>query len=299
MGFLLVRWRYLYGWHFLSFGVITAAFISIYTGAASVELQSVRAEAERIATRAGEAVLPYFNQPHEEVFKSNIYDVVTEGDKAAEAVIVAALREAFPHYAIVSEEGGSGLVPEGEAEYCWYIDPIDGTTNFAANLPLFAISIALADRALNPLVGVVYNPVYGEMFSAAKGCGTTLNGTPIHVTATAEMHRAVFSTGFSYQRHTRPDNNLRAWEAMLMTVRDMRRFGSAALDMCFVAAGRLDGYWERYIHSWDCLAALLCVTEAGGRVSDYSGGSDKLLTGDEVVATNGLLHDDVLRVLNE
>jgi myo-inositol-1(or 4)-monophosphatase len=263
-----------------------------------VDLQNICTAAEAIAMRAGEAVLPYFNQPHQEVIKSNIYDVVTEGDKAAEAVIVAALREQYPQFGIVSEEGGAGLVPAEEAEYCWYIDPIDGTTNFATNLPLFSISIALADRALNPLVGVVYNPVYGEMFSAAKGCGATLNGKSIHVTTTTELNRAVLSTGFSYQRHTRTDNNLRAWEAMLMAARDMRRLGSAALDLCFVAAGRLDGYWERYIHSWDCLAALLCVTEAGGRVSDYSGSTEKLLTGDEVVATNGLLHDDVLRVLN-
>ena len=263
-----------------------------------MDLQSIRAAVEQVAARAGEAVMPYFNQPHQEIIKSNIYDVVTEGDKAAEAIIIPALQELFPKYGILSEEGGVGLVPPDEAEYCWHIDPIDGTTNFATNLPLFAISIALADRALNPLVGVVYNPVYGEMFSAAKGCGATLNGKPIRVTTTAEMNRAVLSTGFSYQRHTRPDNNLRAWEAMLMSVRDMRRFGSAALDLCFVAAGRLDGYWERYIHSWDCLAALLCVTEAGGRVSDYSGGSARLLTGEEVVASNGLLHDDVLRVLN-
>lgn len=263
-----------------------------------MDLLSIRAAVEAVAVRAGDAIMPYFNQPHQEVIKSNIFDVVTEGDKAAEAVIIPALLEAYPQYGIVSEEGGVGQVPADEAEYCWYIDPIDGTTNFATNLPMFAVSIALADRDLNPLVGVVYNPVYGEMFSAAKGCGATLNGKPIHVTTTSALNRAVLSTGFSYQRHTNEDNNLRAWEAMLMSARDMRRFGSAALDLCFVAAGRLDGYWERYLHSWDCLAALLCVTEAGGRISDYSGGSAKLLTGEEVVGTNGLLHDEVLRVLN-
>jgi myo-inositol-1(or 4)-monophosphatase len=263
-----------------------------------VDLQSIRAAVEAIAMRAGEAVMPYFNQPHQEVTKSNIYDVVTEGDKASEAVIIPALQAAFPDHAILSEEGGSGLVAVGQADYCWHVDPIDGTTNFATNLPLFSISVALADRALNPLVGVVYNPVYHEMFSAAKGHGTTLNGQPIRVTRTDELSRAVLSTGFSYQRHTLEDNNLKAWETMLMSARDLRRLGSAALDLCFVAAGRLDGYWERNIHSWDCLAGVLCVTEAGGAASDYSGGTAKLHTGEELVATNGLIHQDVLRMLN-
>jgi myo-inositol-1(or 4)-monophosphatase len=263
-----------------------------------VDLQNIRTATEVIAVRAGEAVMPYFNQPHQEIIKSSVYDVVTEGDKAAEAVIIPALVEMFPRYGIMSEEGGSGLVAADEAEYCWYIDPIDGTTNFATNLPFFSISIALADRALNPLVGVVYNPVYREMFSAAKGYGATLNGQPIRVTRTDALNRAVFSTGFSYNRHTIPDNNLHEFETMLMASRDMRRFGSAALDLCFVAAGRLDGYWEKHIHSWDCLAGILCVTEAGGRATDYSGGEARLLTGEELVATNRLLHDEVLRILN-
>ncbi|HLU10167.1 MAG TPA: inositol monophosphatase family protein [Oceanobacillus sp.] len=263
-----------------------------------MDLQSIRATAENIAVHAGETVMPFFNQPHQETIKTNIYDVVTEGDKAAEAVIIPALQEAFPQHGIVSEEGGGGLVAASEAEYSWYIDPIDGTTNFANNIPFFAISIALADRALNPLVGVVYNPVSRELYSAAKGFGATLNGNPIRVTQNDALNRAVLSTGFSYERHTQEDNNLRAWEAMLMAARDLRRFGAAALDLCFVAAGRLDGFWERYIHSWDCLAGILCVLEAGGKATDYSGGTSKLLTGDEIVATNGLLHEDVLRVLH-
>lgn len=263
-----------------------------------MDLQSIRTAAEAIAVRAGEAVIPFFNQPHQEVTKSNIYDVVTEGDKASEAVIIPALQAAFPDYGIVSEEGGVGLVAPEDAEYSWHIDPIDGTTNFAANLPLFGISIALADRNLNPVVGVVYSPIYREMYSAAKGFGATLNGQPIHVTQTTALNRAVMSTGFSYHRHTVADNNLKAWETMLMNVRDMRRFGAASLDLCFVAAGRLDGYWERYLHSWDCLAGILCITEAGGKVTDYNGGTEQLYGGDSLVATNGLLHDEVLRLLN-
>jgi len=163
---------------------------------------------------------------------------------------------------------------------------------------MFCVSIALADRNLVPLVGVVYNPVYGEMFSAARGFGATFNGRQIHVTGTTELSRAVLSTGFAYDRHTLADNNLGHWEAMLMAARDLRRFGSAALDLAFVAAGRLDGYWEKPLHSWDCLAGLLLVEEAGGQTSDYSGAKTNLYSGAEVVGTNGLLHDRVLAVLN-
>ena len=199
----------------------------------------------------------------------------------------------------MSAKKAAGSDTDAAAEYAWYVDPIDGTTNFASNLPFFSVSIALAGRDLVPLVGVVYNPVYGEMFSAARGFGATFNGRPIHVTGTAELSRAVLSTGFSYDRHTAAYNNLAQWEAMLMEARDMRRFGSAALDLAFVAAGRLDGYWERPLHSWDCLAGLLLVEEAGGQTSDYSGGKANLYSGAEVVATNGLLHDRVLAVLNQ
>lgn len=261
------------------------------------DLQAIRADLQTIAARAGEAVMPFFNQPHQETIKSNLYDVVTEGDKASEAVIVPALQAAYPEWGIISEEGAAaGENPD--AQYFWHIDPIDGTTNFATNLPLFAISIALADRALQPLVGVVYNPVYREMFSAARGFGATLNGAPIHVTTTDALNRAVLSTGFSYQRHTVADNNLAAWETMLMQARDLRRLGSAATDLAWVAAGRLDGYWERYLHSWDLMAGILLVREAGGRVSDYSGETEQLVASEALVATNGQLHEAVLEILN-
>jgi myo-inositol-1(or 4)-monophosphatase len=263
-----------------------------------MDLQAIRTAVETIARQAGAAIMPFYDQPHQEVTKSNIYDVVTEGDKASEAVIVPALRAAFPDYRIVSEEGG-GSDTDAAAEYAWYVDPIDGTTNFANNIPFFCVSIALADRNLVPLVGVVYNPVYGEMFSAARGYGATFNNRPIHVTRTPDLSRAVLSTGFAYDRHTAADNNLAHWEAMLMAARDMRRFGSAALDLAFVAAGRLDGYWERPLHSWDCLAGLLLVEEAGGQTSDYSGAKTELYSGAEVVGTNGLLHARVLEVLNQ
>jgi myo-inositol-1(or 4)-monophosphatase len=264
-----------------------------------LDLQAARTALETIARRAGAEVMQYFNQPHVEEVKSNIFDVVTEGDRASEAVIVSALRAQFPQIPIISEEGGVNPEADPHFPYTWYIDPIDGTTNFAVNLPFFSISIALADTAtLEPVVGVVYNPVYDELFSAARGHGSTLNGRPIHVTTTELINRAVLSTGFPYQRQRLADNNLRQWELMLMEVRDLRRFGSAALDSAFVGAGRLDGYWEKHIHTWDVLAGILIVTEAGGRASDYSGGTQKLYTGEELVISNGRLHDAILNILN-
>ncbi len=261
-----------------------------------MDVQAIRATVEAVAREAGAVVMQYYDRPHVETIKSNIYDVVTEGDQASEAVIVPALRAAFPEYGILSEEGGGGS--SASAEYVWHVDPIDGTTNFANNIPFFSISIALAKRDLTPLVGVVYNPVYQEMFSAAKGFGATFNGRPIHVTQTDDLSRTVLSSGFTTQRHRLRDNNLPQWEAMLMQVRDLRRFGSAALDLAFVAAGRLDGFWEKHINSWDCLAGILLVEEAGGTVSDYLGGTHDAYNGEAIVATNGLIHRRVLEILN-
>jgi myo-inositol-1(or 4)-monophosphatase len=261
-----------------------------------LDLAHARATAEAAAIAAGDVVMRYFNQPHEETEKSNVYDVVTEGDKASEAALVPFLRAAFPHFAILSEEGGGQAV--ADAEYTWVIDPIDGTTNFAANLPLFSISIGLVDSAMRPVVGVVYNPVYRELFSAADGHGASLNGAPIRVTSNTALHRALLSTGFPYRRHTLADNNLRQFEAMLMQVRDIRRIGSAALDLAFTAAGRLDGFWEKHINAWDVVAGICLVREAGGTITDYAGTTERLYTGAEVVATTPALHAEVLAILN-
>jgi myo-inositol-1(or 4)-monophosphatase len=262
-----------------------------------MDLQTIRAAVEGIARQAGVAVMKYYGQAHQETTKSNIYDVVTEGDHASEAVIVPALRVLLPAYPVISEEGGGGG-DSADAEYAWYVDPVDGTTNYANNIPFFSISIALAARDLTPVVGVVYNPVSGELFSAARGCGAAVNGTALHVSRQTALSRSVLSSGFPTQRHTLADNNIREWNAMLMEVRDLRRFGSAALELSFVAAGRLDGFWERHIHSWDCLAGLLMVQEAGGRTSDFDGGVEAMYSGAAMVASNGLIHDGILAVLN-
>lgn len=261
-----------------------------------MDFEAVRRAAEAVAREAGATVMQFYDQPHVEQTKANIYDVVTEGDKASEAMIVRRLTEAFPQFPIMSEEGGGGG-NISVADYAWYVDPIDGTTNFANNIPFFSISIALAAQDGSPVVGVVYNPVYDELFSAAKGGGATFNGRTIHVTQTAALNRAVLATGFPTRRHTVPDNNVPVFTAMLMEVRDLRRFGSAALDLAFVAAGRFDGFWEAYLNPWDCLAGLLLVQEAGGTITDYAGGTSELYSGRSIVATNGRLHAAVLDVV--
>jgi myo-inositol-1(or 4)-monophosphatase len=264
-----------------------------------MDLQAVRATATDIARQAGAELLRFYDQPHQEATKQNIIDIVTEGDQASEAIIVAALRQAFPNHHIVGEEGGGQGAPADEAEYSWYVDPLDGTSNFASNIPLFTVSIALSDRTRRPLVGVVFCPVYNELYTAARGFGATLNGKPIHVSQKDELHRAMLSTGFPYDKTQQP-NNVREWGNFLMRVRGILRLGSAALDLAWVAAGRLDGFWEPRLNSWDILAGLLLVEEAGGTVTDYSDSSiERAYQGIEVVASNGQIHEQMLAVLAE
>ncbi|MBL8133218.1 MAG: inositol monophosphatase [Anaerolineae bacterium] len=259
------------------------------------DLTTLRAVAEHAARDGGAAALKTYGGSHDEATKANIFDIVTEGDKASEAAILPILR-ANTRFPIFSEEGGGD---EFDAPYIWHVDPIDGTVNYASNLPHFSVSIALADRDLAPVVGVVFNPVTGEMFSAARGQGATLNGKPIHASDVRDMHQALIATGFPSGRRTvRRENNLDAFMAVLPRVRDMRRLGSAALDISFVACGRLEAFWEGGMNSWDVLAALLILSESGGRYSDYDGGTARAVTGKQVVATNGWLHEELLTTIN-
>jgi myo-inositol-1(or 4)-monophosphatase len=263
-----------------------------------MDLQAIRATASDIALRAGEALMGFYGKAHDEKTKQNIFDIVTEGDRASEAVIVPALHEAFPDHHVVSEEsGGTGAGAE-DAEYFWHIDPVDGTSNFASNLPMFTVSIAMSDRNHQPLVGVVLNPVYNELFSAAAGHGAYLNNAPIQVSKTENLERAMLVTGFPYNfTPDAPDNNMREWVEFTMKARGIRRFGSAALELAFVAAGRLDGYWEKRLHSWDVQAGILLVKEAGGKVTDFSGGLEKPLTGEQILASNGHIHQQMMDVI--
>jgi len=266
-----------------------------------IDLQAIRALASGIARQAGAELMRLYEQPHEiSAKRMNVMDIVTEGDRASEAVIVAALRQHFPDHHIVGEEGGGMGAPPENAEYFWYVDPIDGTNNFASNLPLFSVSIAMADRSMKPLVGVVLNPVYDELYSAARGFGASLNDRPLRVSGTDMISQAMLSTGFPHDRQHNADNNLREWNRFLMRTRSVLRLGSAALDLAFVAAGRLDGFWEPRLKPWDVQAGLLLVEEAGGKITDYSGEcAQQVYSGAEVVASNGLIHGQMLNTLAE
>ena len=257
-------------------------------------------EIETIIRGAGEIVMRHFARPVATSLKSSRIDVVTEADKESEAFIVTELMKRFPGHHIVGEEGGGQGAEAGEAEYHWFVDPIDGTVNFASKLPHFCISIALATAGREPLLGLVYDPTRNELFAATRGGGATLNGRALRVTETAELVDAVITSGFPYDKHTNPDNNLKEWAAFLVKIRGERRLGSAALDLCYVGAGRLDGYWEKDLKPYDAMAGMLIAREAGGLVTDYAGGEfPQREDRGRYVASNGRLHAEMLRVLAE
>lgn len=267
-----------------------------------MDLLAIRSIAAEIARAAGAVLMQKFDQPHQQRTKKTVTDIVTEGDTASEAVVLAGLTRHFPHHHIVSEEdGGVGIgQPLDQAEYVWYIDPLDGTSNYANNLPLFSVSIGMADRDMNPLVGVVYHPFTGELYTASKGGGTTLNGRPLRVSSTGTLQNAMLCSGFPYDAFNNPDNNLREWAAFTMRTRGLRRFGSIAMEMSYIAAGRLEGVWEGSINSWDVMAGIILVREAGGSVTDYSGQeSHTLYHGKQIAASNGLIHQEMLDLLAE
>jgi myo-inositol-1(or 4)-monophosphatase len=242
------------------------------------------------ARQAGAIVRDGYSQVVTITHKGAI-DLVTEYDKRSEALILDALRGAFPAHAVNSEE--SGKAPGDEYE--WLVDPLDGTTNFAHKFPAFSVSIALTfQRQL--IVGVVYDPLRDELFTAEAGQGTRLNGALLRVSTVAALERALLSTGFPYDVHTNPNNNLAEFARFQLLAQGVRRTGSAALDCSWVAAGRLDGFWELRLNPWDVGAGALVVREAGGRVTTYAG-DDDFLGKDSIVASNGILHPDMLRVL--
>jgi myo-inositol-1(or 4)-monophosphatase len=211
-------------------------------------------------------------------------DLVTEVDERAERTIKEVLLEAFPAYGMLAEEGGA--LP-GEEDARWIVDPLDGTTNYAHGLPIFAVSIAL-EKTGEVVLGVVHDPMREEIYVAERGSGATLNGEPIGVSDTDEPIQALIATGFPYDRAQMPEA-LDLFGSFAALSRGMRRLGSTALDLCYVAAGRLDCYYERGIWPWDLAAGALILEEAGGKVTDYRGG-ELDLGGREIVASNGHLH---------
>jgi len=264
----------------------------------AMQLNKILDEVSTIARGAGEIIMRHFAAPIPTTLKSSRIDIVTAADTEAETFIVRELLNLFPAHHIVGEEGGGQGAPAASAPYQWFVDPIDGTVNFASKLPHFCTSIALTTPDRQPLLGVIYDPTRRELFTAIRGGGAHLNGQPLHVTQTAELIDAVITSGFPYDKHTNPDNNLKEWAAFLVKIRGERRLGSAALDLCYLAAGRLDGYWEKDLKPWDVMAGILLVREAGGTVTDYQGGTTpQLQDRGRYVASNGILHAEMLRVL--
>jgi myo-inositol-1(or 4)-monophosphatase len=244
------------------------------------------------AREAGGVLREGFGRQHSISYKG-VVDIVTEVDEQAERVIGEILLGAFPAYGMLAEEGG-GLAGEEDAR--WIVDPLDGTTNYAHGLPIFCVSIALEKRG-EVILGVVHDPMRGESYVAERGGGATLNGEPIKVSGTDELIRALLVTGFPYDRDQVP-TALELFGKFAMLTQSMRRLGSAALDLCYVASGRLDGYYERGSHAWDVAAGALMVEEAGGKVTNYHGGALDL-GGREVVASNGALHPAMMRLTRE
>ena len=218
--------------------------------------------------------------------KTTSKDIVTEADKGIERFIREELAREFPDHAITGEEEGAS----GDHEYRWIIDPIDGTVSYLHEQPFFCISIALSHND-ELVLGAVYAPVFDELFFAEKGKGAFLNDEPIRVSSEAELVQSVVATGFACLRSNLEKNNLPAFNVVAPQVRGMRRFGSAALDLCSVAAGRLEAYWESNINIYDVAAGVLILREAGGKVTDYSGEQTRIP--DEVLASNGAVHENL------
>lgn len=255
-------------------------------------------EVSAIAKGAGEIIMRHFAVPIPTTLKSSRIDIVTAADTEAEEYIVRELLARFPDHHIVGEEGGGQGAPAASAPFQWFVDPIDGTVNFASKLPHFCTSIALATPDRQPLLGVIYDPTRRELFTAIKGEGAFLNGARILVSQTELLVDSVITSGFPYDKHTNPDNNLKEWTAFLTRIRGERRLGSAALDLCYLAAGRLDGYWEKDLKPWDAMAGMLIAREAGGTVTDYQGESNpQQLDRGRYVASNGKIHAAMLKVL--
>jgi myo-inositol-1(or 4)-monophosphatase len=247
-----------------------------------------------IARGAGEILRAGFNQSNHVELKG-VIDLVTEVDQQSETYILAEIKKQFPDHKVIAEESGE---VQGNSGHAWYVDPIDGTTNYAHGLPIFAVSIAYAYHG-EVILGVVYNPIRDEMFSAEKGKGAWLNGKPIHTTSRVELNKSLLVTGFRYDRFTNPDNNLENFKRLALQVRGIRRLGSAALDLCFVAAGRVDGYWEIHLELWDLAAGMLIAREAGAVVTKRDGSQDIFISPLSVVAANPGLHQAILAELDK
>ncbi len=248
----------------------------------------------RAAKAGGETLLRYHaSLRRDQVALKGPNDFVTEADRESERRISEVLRSAFPDHVMTGEEGGTSA---GSAEYRWFIDPLDGTTNFVYGIPFFCVSVGLS-RGRDPLLGAVYDPLRDELFAGERGRGATLNGVPIHVSDCARLDDALLMTGFPFKQVGHADAYVASLSALLRQSRSIRRCGAAALDLCYVAAGRADGFWEWGLSPWDIAAGAVILSGAGGRITDFRGG-DGYMKGD-VVATNGRIHEAMAGIVGD
>jgi myo-inositol-1(or 4)-monophosphatase len=258
-------------------------------------LEPTRQIAAEIAAEAGKILLEGWGTRPAIGFKVGDIDLVTEYDRRSEALVVARLAKAFPNDHIVAEEGTRVSGTADGVRRVWYVDPLDGTTNFAHGFPLFSVSIGLVVNG-RPAVGVVEAPAMGWRFSGTvTGGGASLNGRAIAPSRIDRLGSALLVTGFPYARNP-VQTNLPEWAALTAAAQGTRRLGSAALDLCFVACGWLDGYWERALHPWDLVGGAAIVLGAGGQVTDLDGSAFDGETG-RILASNGQVHDQMMRIL--
>jgi myo-inositol-1(or 4)-monophosphatase len=244
-----------------------------------------------LALGAGKVLKNGFNKKHQVKLKGRI-DPVTEADLKSEKHIVSSINKRYPDHAILAEEGsGNGE----EAEFRWIIDPLDGTVNYAHGFPIYCVSIGLEYKG-KILAGAVYDPERDELFHAARGMGSFMNKKKISISKETNLERALLATGFSYTVGTDRKNNLGLFARMVKKAQAVRRPGSAAIDLCWLAAGRIDGFWELYLHPWDTAAALVIVEEAGGKVTRMNGNPYSVFN-DDILAGNSRLHKAIKTVL--
>ncbi len=244
-------------------------------------------EAEQIAREAGEVLKKHWGKLSKIIQKQFYWDLVTEADMESEQLVISKIQARFPEHQIHSEE--AGLKDAESKDFMWLIDPLDGTTNYTHQYPMVAVSIGLLYRK-EPVIGVVYNPILEEMFKAADGLGAFFNEKPMKASAVESLNKSLLATGFAYDRKETSDNNYAEFCHMTNISQGVRRGGAASLDLAYVAAGRLDGYWERGLKPWDVAAGIVLVREAGGQVTSYENGPIDLTSG-RILATNQRIHE--------
>ncbi len=262
------------------------------------EVVILRDLAERTARRAGKYLRNRFGDAGKVGHKASAIDLVTEADRQAEEIAIAAIRRERPGDEFLAEEGGGegGKGGNGSgARVRWIIDPLDGTTNYARAFPIFAVSVA-AEIGGELAAGAVHVPMLDELFTAVRGGGATVNGRRIHVSQVADLEGSFLATGFPYDIRDNPDNNLDHFARFSLRALAIRRAGAAAVDLCYLACGRFDGFWELRLKPWDLAAGMLIIREAGGRVTDLEGNSYRF-GAPGVCASNGLIHEAMLAVI--